>query len=80
VLLQFLVEAVMLSTLGGVVGIGLGLGGSYLASGALKVPFMVVPEIVVVAFVFSATIGVLFGYLPARKAASLNPIEALRHE
>ncbi|MGM0578160.1 MAG: ABC transporter permease [Myxococcota bacterium] len=80
VLLQFLVEAAMLSTLGGVVGIGLGLGGSWLASSKMGLPFAVVPEIVVTAFLFSAGVGVLFGFVPARKASRLNPIEALRHE
>ena len=80
VLLQFLVEAVVLSLIGGVIGILLGLGGSYAASRALEVPFVVVPNILVVAFLFSAVIGIAFGYLPAHKAARLNPIEALRHE
>ena len=80
VLMQFLVEAVMLSTLGGCIGVVAGLGGSALASHFLKIPFVVVPEIIMVAFVFSATIGVIFGFLPARKAANLNPIDALRHE
>ena len=80
VLMQFLVEAVMLSTLGGCIGVVCGVGGSALAARLLKIPFVVVPEIIMVAFVFSATIGVVFGFLPARKAANLNPIEALRHE
>jgi putative ABC transport system permease protein len=80
VLMQFLVEAVMLSTLGGGIGVVCGVGGSALASSLLKIPFVVVPEMIAVAFVFSATIGVVFGFLPARKAANLNPIEALRHE
>jgi putative ABC transport system permease protein len=80
VLLQFLVEATVLSTLGGLVGIALGLGGSYLASKPLGLPFVLVPEIVVVAFVFSAAVGVGFGFFPARKAARLNPIDALRYE
>ena len=78
--LQFLVEAVVLSMLGGVLGIGFGLAGSYAATNALKVPFVVAPEIPVLAFAFSALVGIVFGYLPARKAARLNPIEALRHE
>ena len=80
VMLQFLVESVVLSTAGGIIGMSLGLGGSWAATRALQVPFVIVPSIVVVSFVFSAVVGVLFGYLPARKAARLNPIEALRHE
>jgi putative ABC transport system permease protein len=80
VLLQFLVEAVVLSMIGGMIGIGAGLAGSWAATRALKVPFVVQPNILIVAFLFSAVIGVLFGFLPARKAARLNPIEALRHE
>ncbi len=80
VLLQFLVEAVVLSTIGGIVGIVVGLGGSYGACRALDLPFVVVPQIVVIAFFFSAFVGVAFGFFPARKAARLNPIDALRHE
>ncbi|MFC1641201.1 ABC transporter permease [Myxococcota bacterium] len=78
--MQFLLEAIVLSTLGGVIGIVLGLVGSYFAAQGLSLPFVVAPEIVTLAFLFSAAVGVLFGYLPARKAARLNPIEALRHE
>jgi putative ABC transport system permease protein len=80
VLLQFLVEAIVLSTLGGVLGIGFGLGLSYAGTRLMSVPYIVSPGIVVAAFVFSAMVGILFGFLPARKAARLNPIEALRHE
>jgi putative ABC transport system permease protein len=80
VLFQFLLEAVVLSALGGVLGIGLGLGLSWSVTRALDLPFLVQPPILVLAFGFSALVGVLFGFLPARKAASLNPIEALRHE
>jgi putative ABC transport system permease protein len=80
VLLQFLVEAIVLSMFGGVIGIGLGLVGSYFATRSLGLPFALMPEILVLSFGFSALIGVAFGYLPAHKAARLNPIEALRHE
>jgi putative ABC transport system permease protein len=80
VLLQFLVEAIALATVGGIAGIVLGLGGSWAATRALEVPLLVQPGIVAVAFVFSALVGVAFGFLPARRAARLHPIEALRHE
>ncbi len=80
VLLQFLVEAVMLSLLGGIIGMVLGLGGSYAAGRALGFPFHVMPQVVVIAFAFSAAVGVAFGFFPARRAAQLNPIDALRHE
>jgi putative ABC transport system permease protein len=80
VLTQFLVEAVVLSLFGGLVGIGLGLGLAWLTTGGLKVPFLIDPTIVLIAFGFSALVGVIFGYFPARRAARLDPIEALRHE
>jgi putative ABC transport system permease protein len=80
VLLQFLVEATVLSLFGGMIGILLGLGLAWLATSALQVPFPVDPTIIVVAFVFSAVVGIVFGYFPARRAASLDPIEALRRE
>jgi putative ABC transport system permease protein len=80
VLSQFLVEAVVLSLFGGVVGILLGLSLAFFASRAMGVPFIVQPEIVLVAFAFSALVGIVFGYFPARRAARLDPIEALRHE
>jgi putative ABC transport system permease protein len=80
VLTQFLVEAVVLSLFGGLTGILLGLGLALLATSSLQVPFIIDPSIVLVAFVFSALIGILFGYFPARRAARLDPIEALRHE
>ncbi len=80
VLTQFLVEAVVLCALGGVVGAALGLAGSFTAASALGLPFRVLPGIVFLSFAFSAIVGVVFGFLPARKAARLNPIDALRHE
>ena len=80
VLIQFLIEAVVLSTLGGVIGIGLGLAVSFSVTNAMGVPFLIQPGVLLLAFGFSAAVGVLFGYLPAHKAAKLNPIEALRHE
>jgi len=80
VLLQFLIEAVVMSALGGIIGITLGLAGSAAASAALKLQFTIEPGIVATAVIFSATIGVAFGYFPARRAARLDPIEALRHE
>ena len=80
VLLQFLIEAVTLSLLGGLIGVVLGLGGAAGVSALLGFPFSVSGQTVLLAFAFSAVVGVVFGFLPARKAARLNPIEALRHE
>jgi len=80
VLMQFLVEAVVLSSTGGLFGIILGLAACIGLKGLLQVPFVFNPGIVVLAFLFSAAVGVVFGYFPARKAARLDPIEALRHE
>jgi putative ABC transport system permease protein len=80
VLMQFLVEAVVLSSSGGLFGILLGLAASVGLKNVLKVPFVFNPGIVIIAFLFSAAVGVVFGYFPALKAARLDPIEALRHE
>ncbi len=80
VLTQFLVEAVMLSIFGGVSGIVTGLALAYGVVSVLGVPFVASPTIILLAFAFSAAIGMVFGYFPARRAAQLNPIEALRHE
>jgi putative ABC transport system permease protein len=80
VLLQFLIEAVVMSALGGVIGIMLGLTGSAIAAHFLDLPFVFQPGIVVLAVLFSAGVGVAFGFFPARRAARLDPIDALRHE
>jgi putative ABC transport system permease protein len=80
VLLQFLIEAAVLSSLGGVVGIVLATVASIGLAGAMEVPYLFNLQINVLSFVFSAAIGVIFGFFPARRAARLDPIEALRHE
>ena len=80
VLLQFLIEAVVLSAFGGLVGVALAFLACIGISGAMNMPFLFNPAINLTAFGFSAAIGVIFGYVPARRAAQLDPIEALRHE
>ncbi|KAF5049006.1 Macrolide export ATP-binding/permease protein MacB [anaerobic digester metagenome] len=80
VLLQFLIEAVVLSSLGGLIGIALATGASMGLAGVMGVPYIFDPAINIASFLFSAAIGVIFGYFPARRAAGLNPIDALRHE
>ena len=80
VLAQFLTEAVSLSLFGGLVGIVIGLVGSYFAVPLVGIPFIFDPAVVLLAFGFSGAVGVIFGFFPARKAARMNPIDALRHE
>ena len=80
VLMQFLVEAVALASFGGVTGVIVALLGSFGLARLLNVPFVFDPAIVVLALLFSAVVGIVFGYFPARKAARLDPIDALRHE
>ena len=80
VLLQFLIEAVTLSMLGGLIGIVLAAAASVVLADVMGVPYLFNPWINVLSFVFSAFIGVVFGYFPARRAAQLDPIDALRHE
>ncbi|TMQ52471.1 MAG: FtsX-like permease family protein [Candidatus Eisenbacteria bacterium] len=78
--LQFLGESVMLSLVGGAVGVVLGIVGTYVAGRTLDWPMKLSPQAVIIAGVFSAAVGVFFGYYPARKASLLDPIEALRSE
>ena len=80
VLLQFLIEAVVLAALGGLLGIVLATGASIVLSKVMGVPYLFNPGVNLMSFVFSAGIGVLFGYFPARRAARMDPIDALRHE
>jgi putative ABC transport system permease protein len=80
VLLQFLIEAVALAALGGLIGIAIATVASFGLARLMQVPYAFDVPINVLSFVFSAAIGVVFGYFPARRAARLDPIEALRHE
>ncbi|MDI1299392.1 ABC transporter permease [Methylotenera sp.] len=80
VLLQFLIEAVVLSALGGIIGIIIAAMASYVLSMVMNIPFIFDVTTNMMSFLFSAGIGVLFGYFPARRAAQMDPIEALRHE
>lgn len=80
VLLQFLVEAIVLSTLGGIIGIILGLVFGFIGVTIMDLSFIINNQIILISFIFSTLIGVVFGYFPARKAARLNPIDALRYE
>jgi len=80
VLLQFLIEAVVLAGLGGLIGLGLATAASIGLAGLMQVPYLFDAGINLLAFFFSTAIGVIFGYFPARRAARLDPIEALRHE
>lgn len=80
VLLQFLIEAVVLASLGGLIGIVLATGASLALASLMEVPYLFNPGVNLLSFLFSAGIGVLFGYFPARRAARMDPIDALRHE
>jgi putative ABC transport system permease protein len=80
VLLQFLIEAVVLASIGGLLGVLIATAVSFLLAQVMQVPYLFQPGINLLSFAFSAGIGVVFGYFPARRAAQLDPIEALRHE
>jgi putative ABC transport system permease protein len=80
ILLQFLIEAVTLSSTGGILGIALGVGGAKLLTLIKHWPTLVSVESILLAFVFSAAVGIFFGFYPARKASQLDPIDALRYE
>ena len=80
ILLQFLIEAITLSSLGGIIGILLGVGAAKLLSAVAGWPTLISVSSITVAFLFSAAVGVFFGFYPARKASNLDPIDALRYE
>ncbi|MFT5142539.1 MAG: putative ABC transport system permease protein [Rhodothermales bacterium] len=80
VLTQFLIESIVMSILGGAVGVGLGFGGAWLLGDIMGWSTLVNTDTVIIAIVFSGAVGIFFGFYPARKAAALNPIEALRYE
>ena len=77
---QFLIEAVVLSLLGGGIGIIVGIGSSFLITNTLGWSVLVSPLAIVAAVIFSMAVGIFFGFYPAQKAAQLDPIEALRYE
>jgi putative ABC transport system permease protein len=80
ILIQFLIEAVVLSGLGGIVGILIGIAITYGVSQVMAIALVIDPGITMIALLFSMLIGILFGIIPARKAANMNPIDALRYE
>ena len=80
ILTQFLVEAVTLSLIGGIIGIGFGVAGTYAVAYFAQWSTLIDPRAIVLAFGFAAAVGIFFGFYPARKAAGLDPIEALRYE
>jgi putative ABC transport system permease protein len=80
VLAQFLIEAVVLSAMGGLIGVVIATAASFGLSKVMGVPYVFDPAINLLSLVFSAAIGVVFGYFPAKRAARMDPIEALRHE
>jgi putative ABC transport system permease protein len=80
ILLQFLIESLILSLIGGMLGIAIGISGTYVLSTFAEWPTLLSLEAILLAFAFAGSVGVFFGFYPARKASLLNPIEALRFE
>jgi putative ABC transport system permease protein len=80
ILAQFLIESIVLTLFGGLIGMGVGIGVSYIASSVMSIPFVVSASSVILAIGVSASVGIIFGWYPANKAAKLNPIDALRYE
>ncbi len=80
ILMQFLIEALVLSMAGGALGVGTGLGIARVLAEKFAWPMLVQPQVIVASVVFSATVGIVFGLYPARKASQLDPIDALRYE
>jgi putative ABC transport system permease protein len=80
VLVQFLIEAASISSLGGIIGVLLGYLGAYVAKNFMNTAIVISSDIVIAAFVFSVMVGIVFGIYPANKASKLNPIDALRFE
>ena len=80
IMIQFLIEAIVICSMGGAIGALFGIGGGVLAAGLAKIPPAISPLTIVIAFGFSTTIGLFFGLYPARKAAKMSPVEALRYE
>ena len=80
ILMQFLIEAMLLSIIGGIIGILFGLFISYIATSLLNLPMVIMTNAIILSFAVCSIIGIFFGWYPARKASNLNPIDALRHE
>jgi putative ABC transport system permease protein len=77
---QFLTEAAVLTSLGGVIGVGAGIGLAYIVADVASVPVAISGSAIIISVVFSMVIGIIFGFIPSVKAANLNPIDALRYE